>query len=107
MNHFYIYHDNGQVMAQSHSVNPPAETSWERKGYERVEISLEQYRQIDRNKSVTLRQGVVDTIIASTNSEQPTIDVKKVRLAELQEKIRTDTDLPEEFREYIKLRDGL
>jgi hypothetical protein len=31
----------------------------------------------------------------------------KSRLTELQEKIERDEDTPEEFREYVKLRDGL
>ena len=31
----------------------------------------------------------------------------KSRLIELQEKIERDEDTPEEFREYVKLRDGL
>lgn len=36
---------------------------------------------------------------------KPTLPVD--RLAELRQKIETDTDTPEEFREYVKLRDGL
>ena len=103
----FIDSSTKQVMAYQISPKPPAETIWESKhGYTRVEVP----DGIELNRDVKLTvdaNGKATKSTASVNSEQPTTDLTGIRIAELQGKIRTDTDTPEEFREYIKLRDNI
>ena len=97
---------DGQVMAESSSPNPPAPTKWETThGYTRVEVP--DGIELNRDVKLATRDGVATKSTQSVNSVQPAIDLSAVRLKELQAKIQVDTDTPEEFREYIKLRDNI
>tara|TARA_R100001244_G_C5108826_1_gene120636 strand:+ start:271 stop:591 length:321 start_codon:yes stop_codon:yes gene_type:complete len=104
----FVFVDNdGQVMAEQVSPNPPAPTAWETKhGYTRVEVP-DTLGRVRRDHKITHDKGVALTKVDSVNAVQPTVDPREARIAGLSEKIKNDTDTPDEFREYIKLRDNL
>ena len=103
---FYDPTNGKQVMAvYSHDTKS---TAWKDRGFLRAEVvdpALQ--RLVNRDSTVDVLDGVVTQVSPRLNDVQGVISPAESRLAELREKVKNDTDTPDEFREYIKLKDNL
>lgn len=105
--HFIYYDADGQVQAKSSSANEPAETSYERSGNTRLEVTAAEFAAIDRDTKVTVTGDVIDTTERSVNAVQPSVDPNAARLAELSTKVVAGVATLTEALEYLTITDGL
>ena len=103
---FYDPNNGNQVMAvYSHDTKS---TVWADNGLLRAKVVVKQLqRLIDRNMSVVVLDGEVQSLFVRLNSKQPTPMIGEVRLKELHTAVRTRDLSVQELNELARLERGL